>query len=240
MILEVDAGNSRIKWRTWLDGQINARGVTAKDRLGQWLDSMDADVQPEKIRIACVGDQTVVSAVMEKADLWGCPCLVASTSKSVAGVQCGYLDASALGVDRWLALVAAYKQLGKACLVVDMGTAITLDIVNDQGVHQGGYIVPGLQMMKTSLFRGTHQVKVDGVGFDTLVPGRSTEEAVARGCLLMVKAMVMSAQEDTTISAPEAELLVTGGDGEKLMTHLSAEAIYAPDLVLDGLQYVVP
>jgi type III pantothenate kinase len=185
-----------------------------------------------------VGDRAVISRIKELSKQWSSLYQEAYTSSSAAGVECGYLDPNALGVDRWLAIIAAYKKSGKACVVVDMGTAITVDIINERGMHLGGYIVPGLTMMNEALYRGTRQVKVDAQAIDDIAPGRVTEMAVANGCLLMIKSMVYSALSD--INTPSAELFVTGGDGEKLMAVLECDATYSPDLVMDGLQYVVP
>lgn len=240
MILEMDVGNSRIKWRTLLNGTICKRGAFEKEDAERWLNSQGVNFKPNKVRVSCVGDRAIMSRIKEVSELWSSVYQEAFTSHSVAGVECGYLDPSALGVDRWLAIVAAYKKSEKACVVVDMGTAITVDIINEFGVHLGGYIVPGLSMMNESLYRGTRKVKVDTHVIDDTAPGRATDLAVANGCLLMVQAMVNSAFDDISAHSDSPELFVTGGDGNKLMTVLDRGATYLPDLVMDGLQYVVP
>ncbi len=78
-----------------------------------------------------------------------------TTRRVAAGVVNGYADPSLLGVDRWLAVIGAYQRVQGACVVADIGTAATVDVVAADGRHRGGYIVPGPQLMVASLLRGT-------------------------------------------------------------------------------------
>ncbi|MDP1069535.1 type III pantothenate kinase, partial [Klebsiella pneumoniae] len=66
-----------------------------------------------------------------------------------------------MGVDRWLAMLAAWQRVGQSCWVVDCGSAITLDLLDAEGRHQGGYILPGLRLMQQSLLGNTAEVRVD-------------------------------------------------------------------------------
>ena len=85
----------------------------------------------------------------------------ARTARFAAGVTCGYEDPSRLGVDRWLAMLAARQLSNRPFIVFGLGTAGTADFVDGDGVHKGGFIVPGLRLMTEALFAGTADVHVD-------------------------------------------------------------------------------
>ncbi|MEH6466318.1 MAG: type III pantothenate kinase [Porticoccus sp.] len=238
MILEIDVGNTRIKWRCLQHETVQARGVVAQSELDEWAKVIEQEYSPDIIRIACVGGRGVVDALRRWAVEWDCELLEAHTTKEVAGIRCGYDDPSTMGVDRWLAVVAAYRQFGRACVVVDVGSAVTVDLVDGGGQHLGGYIVPGFGMMCQSLFQGTDKVKVEGLNSADIGPGTSTREAVSHGGLLMVKAMVEQATKNLATTGEPVRIVVTGGDAGRLIKVLSGKVSHVPELVMDGLGFV--
>lgn len=240
MILEIDVGNTRIKWRTLLDGEVQSRGSLAKEDVETWLYSFSQQGSPDKIRLSCVASRAVVEKIAQQAEQWGCPLVEAKASQIVAGVSCGYDDPSALGVDRWLAVVAAYQCFKQPCVVVDAGSAITVDLVGRGGQHLGGYIVPGLKMMHQALFNGTSKVRVGSIGSSSLEPGKSTEQAVTQGALVMVQSMIRSSVNRLLVNNQQVQVVVTGGDGCDLMAVLDDLACFEAELVLDGLMFVAP
>jgi type III pantothenate kinase len=238
MILEVDIGNTRTKWRCLQDGVVQARGVVSEGELGEWANTVGREYSPKMIRVACVGARRVVDELGHRANEWGCELLEAQTTREVASIRCGYDDPSSMGVDRWLAVVAAYSQFGQACVVVDVGSAVTVDLVDNSGQHLGGYIVPGFGMMCQSLFQGTGKVKVVPLISADIGPGISTSEAVSHGGLLMVKAMVEQAAENLSDMGDPVQIVVTGGDAGRLIEVLSGVVSHVPELVMDGLDVV--
>lgn len=240
MILEIDVGNTRIKWRTLQNGTVVTRGALPKEELEKWLLIMGQQHAPDKVRISCVANRDIVKRLAEQASQWGCLLQEAKTSHHVASVRCGYDDPGALGVDRWLAVVAAFNQFGRPCVVVDVGSAVTVDLVDGDGQHLGGYIVPGLGMIRQSLFEGTSQVKVDDFTAASVEPGCSTKQAVTNGSLLMIKAMVESAADLLKPEIDSAQIVITGGDGDYLVKVLGDQVCYLPELVMDGLALIVP
>ena len=91
-----------------------------------------------------------------------------------------------LGVDRWLALLAAHRHAPtEPLMVLDCGSAITLDLLVVGGRHLGGYIVPGLALMRSSLLSETAGVAVEALSSVTSCPGRDTSTAVGHGLPLM-------------------------------------------------------
>ena len=126
-------------------------------------------------------------------------------------------------------------------LVVDSGSAVTLDIVNSEGLHLGGYIVPGLRLQLEGLARGTTLPGFLSPGSEVWEPGRDTEAAIRRGVSRMLSAWVV--EEARTRFDGSARVVVTGGDGRDLSTHLQVAGFpndFVEDLVLDGLPIALP
>jgi type III pantothenate kinase len=165
------------------------------------------------------------------------PVELARVVSPCSGIQCGYESPSLLGVDRWLAVLAAANEFGtQNLLVVDAGSAITLDYVGS-GRHLGGFIGPGLHMMRAALFAGTAKVKVPEMsdGFP-VAPAVNTASAVSGALRLMHLGLVEQAQK--RFSA-KAQIVLTGGDAQILLSELEG-AVWRPDLVLDGLRLALP
>lgn len=237
--LELDAGNTFIKWRLQQAGQTLAAG--------RWL---TAEFVPECLAQCPERPQQVWLGSVAGADLnarltaavmstWGVALQQARTQAVCGAVQNSYADPSRMGVDRWLAMLAAWHRVQNACCVVDAGSAITVDILDHQGRHQGGYILPGLKLMQTSLLGRTAEVRVEqALDQVALEPGCSTEEAVAHGAQLLLLALAERVEKGVPGQAHALPILVTGGDAETLMMHLTT-ARHCPDLVLEGLQWAL-
>ena len=243
MILDIDVGNSSVKWilRGGADNSPAPRGRVAHGELDRWLGQF-GDQQLTSIRLcSVVGSATEV--ILAWAQRTGTPVGVATVQDGAGGVRCGYRDPSRLGVDRWLAMVAARQACSQTMAVVDAGTALTVDIVDAAGQHLGGYIVPGLGLMAKSLGDHTWGVRAPSSGGESVEPGRATAEAVGHGCLLATLGLVESLVERQALRA----LFITGGDGACLVRHLrlnnamrAVEIVFAPSLVLDGLAVALP
>lgn len=237
--LELDAGNTFIKWR------LRQAGVTLQS--GRWLTAdFNADClrqcahSPASVWLGSVAgaalNQRLAAAVRE---CWGVELQQAFTQAQCAGVSNSYSDPSRMGVDRWLAMLAAWQHTRGACCVVDAGSAITVDVLDDRGEHQGGYILPGLRLMQTSLLGRTAEIRVeDALERVALSPGRSTEEAVSHGAHLLMLALAERVDKGLPGQKGSLPVLVTGGDAEALLPYLS-QAQHHPDLVLDGLQWTL-
>ena len=233
MILDIDAGNTRIKWQV-LDGdQVKAKGelLTESVRQGAPIE-INVEAAVERIRLSSVAGTEVIETLQTQLiDQFNVAVDLAEVSAEAAGVTCGYKDFRQLGVDRWLALVAAYGKYARPVIVVDAGSAVTIDIVDGDGLHLGGYIVPGLGLMHRALWEGTDQIKVElKQGVNIANPGVSTDEAVDKGCVLMLVALI-----ESMVERYQCLTVVTGGDGMLLLEQLAVDAEYLPDLVLDGL-----
>jgi type III pantothenate kinase len=233
VILDIDAGNTRIKWRV-LDGdRVVGRGdqLTELIRQGMPLEIIALN-SLDRIRLSCVAGQDIVTKLQSQfSGQFDAQIELAEVTENIGSVVCGYKDHDQLGIDRWLALLAAYAKNSDAVVVVDAGSAVTVDIVSTEAMHLGGYIVPGLQLMHKALWQGTDRIKVEAKrAMEINSPGQTTAEAVDKGCLLVLVAMI-----ESLLARHQARLIITGGDAELLQNALAVEAELYPDLVLDGL-----
>lgn len=140
------------------------------------------------------------------------------------------------GVDRVLNVAAAYQQLERACVVVDAGTAVTVDFCDDKGAFLGGAIAPGLGMMLDELNQKT--AKLPRVQFE--VPkgafGDSTESAICQGVYHSIRGLVREVVENfATELGRWPEVIATGGDAKALFEGWEVIHAISPDLALYGI-----
>ena len=246
MKLLLDIGNTRLKWAYVADdcllhvGEIVHRGQDAK-QFAEFVERLPEE--PVSVFAANVAGTRLGSTVAQAIDKrFGLPVRFAVTDRECGPIRNGYEDISQLGVDRWAAIVGAYTHFGSAVCVVDTGTAVTVDLVDDGGQHLGGLIVPGLTVMRESLEQDTGNIKrfskksveqAAATGF----PGRDTASAVRQGTMTALVALIdfcvvaLKTDADT-----EAELVLTGGDAPDLLAALNRPAVHKPLLVLEGLK----
>ncbi|MEH6627487.1 MAG: type III pantothenate kinase [Motiliproteus sp.] len=239
MILDLDVGNTWVKWRHGASsGQLLTKDLCQRSYLGTC-----AAQAPERVRLATVAcEQQQTSIEQWSRDGWGVAAEIAMTQSHGGGVTNSYQQPSRMGVDRWLAMMAAYNQAATSCCVVDCGSAITVDYVGADGVHQGGFIIPGLRLMRLGLLANTTRVLTpDAIEVSqSVVPGKSTEEAVDHGISLLFESLAQRiVAEYRQILSSEAKLLITGGDGERFLDVVN-EGEFHSQLVLDGLAYALP
>jgi type III pantothenate kinase len=150
-------------------------------------------------------------------------------------VTVAYAEPARFGVDRWLALLAARREAPGSALVLDVGTAVTYDLLLADGRHLGGLILPGMRMMRESLLAGTRIPAVEPA--DSLEPwAADTAPAVAAASVQAPAALTERLRDRLAAAAGEAPtVLITGGDAERLVAALDRPARFVPDLVLRGL-----
>ena len=160
---------------------------------------------------------------------------VARTQPQLAGVRIAYAQPEKLGVDRFLALLAARArgQAGSAWLLVGVGTALTLDLLDADGLHRGGRIAPSPALMRRALHAAAVQLPESGGDFVEFAD--DTEDALASGCEGAALALVeRSLDQGERLLGVRPRLLLHGGGGEALQDHLP-QACREPALVLHGL-----
>jgi type III pantothenate kinase len=247
MILELDCGNSFIKWRVLgADGITPVEGGVVGSDSDLLASLADADkFQLKKCRLVSVRTpEETDSLVGSLVSMFGVSVARAVPTREMAGVRNGYEDFERLGLDRWLALLGGFRLASGACLVLDFGTAITADFVDSSGEHLGGFICPGMPLMRNQLRTHTRRIRYDDTAaeqaHESLAPGRATVEAVERGCMLMLRGFVLTQLElARQYWGTEFVVFLTGGDAN-LVSGVVPDARVAPDLVFVGLAMACP
>ncbi|MGE8149573.1 pantothenate kinase [Pseudomonas frederiksbergensis] len=247
MILELDCGNSFIKWRV-LGADLRlvvAEGVVDSDLA--LLESLNrlSDLMLKHCRLVSVRTGEETSALISLLnDAFGVSVVCAAPAREVSGVRNGYEDYEKLGLDRWLAMLGGFRLASGACLVLDFGTAVTADFIAGDGEHLGGFICPGMPLMRNQLRTHTRRIRYGDLAaeraLESLVPGRTTVEAVERGCSLMLRGFVLTQlQLARSYWGEDFTVFLTGGDAN-LVCGVVPEARVVPDLVFVGLAMACP
>jgi len=240
LILECDIGNSRCKWRV-LDSELRAleRGAFFHREGFAALPQMPVG---SRVRVANVAGKKVAECCRRQLRELGLLPEFARTSGAAAGVINTYEDVSRLGVDRWLAAIAAFKHCQGPALVIDVGSAINVELVSGQGTHLGGFIAPGAELMKRALLADTGLVRFDAIGFsEQLAFGQSTVDAVSGGIsAALVGVSRVAIEEGRRRLGASTTIFVTGGGGSDIIPHLPGAIVSVPELVMDGLRWLLP
>lgn len=220
--LLVDVGNTRIKYLV--------DSVGGAIRTVESFDSIPM-AQVNEIRVATVSRKDEIEQWSASVKL---PVRIAKVIRQHRGLTVAYEDEQRLGVDRWLAMLALWEERQSGFCVVDLGTAITVDYVSHEGLHQGGYIIPGFGLMKQALGVSTAQVGFGGNSENT-EPGIKTEDCVDHGINRMVLSLLNNIEQELQGEIP---LVLTGGDAVRSGRFISGRNMMIDEtLVLRGLRY---
>ncbi|WEX15341.1 pantothenate kinase [Pseudomonas sp. G11] len=247
MILELDCGNSFIKWRVLDVNKVgaSAEGVVGSDvALIETLEALPGLLltRCRMVSVRAPEETNKLIAALEEA--FGVTVCCAVSSREMAGVRNGYEDFERLGLDRWLAMLGGFKLAAGPCLVLDFGTAATADFIAADGEHLGGFICPGMPLMRNQLRTHTRKIRYDDAAaeraLERLSPGRTTVEAVERGCTLMIRGFVLTQLElALAYWGDDFTVFLTGGDAD-LVWDAVPQARLVPDLVFVGLAMACP
>src|ERR1017187_3974066 len=116
---------------------------------------------PARIIISNVGGEAIAQRMLAICAKWAVPVEFVIAQTEQCGVRNTYEVPARLGSDRWAALIAAWKRIGRACLVINCGTATTVDALSDKGEFLGGLILPGVTLMQQSLTHNTAQLEAE-------------------------------------------------------------------------------
>lgn len=229
-----DLGNTRAKFWCCQGDEIVAEAAMVHDgRPADLLARLPATFPPlpEAIcGISVLGGEADAAFSAAVVARWGMAPLYARSSACFGALRNAYRDAPGrLGVDRWLALVAAARDCDVLC-VVSCGTAVTIDVAEGM-IHRGGYIVPGLGLMESSLQAGTRKVRYDAPVAPATALGCETGAAVRNGILACLVALVERVVREHGVS----RLVLTGGDAAIIAGCLGVPAAVEPELLLKGM-----
>lgn len=240
MTLLLDIGNTRLKWAWHEQG-----GVRSADACAYKGTSLD-DLLEQLFGSASMG-AVIVSNVRGKAVeklisdwfLSQKQLIVRFVYSSAAfrGLKNAYSIPEQLGVDRWLAIIAATQKYSGAVCVLDCGTAVTLDIARGDGQHMGGLILPGLNTMRTSLSANTSGAQWRAEDSEEKgCLGLDTQACIALGTVAAIAGTVeRTARKFEQVYEQALKVILTGGDATVIADKLQMECVVEPHLVLEGL-----
>jgi len=240
MRLLLDIGNSRLKWALADGRQLRERGH---------FQHRDADLQalatqhwqsldpPGSVIVANVASPAIAAVVTGWVEThWGIEPRLLASSRTAGGVTNGYQVPASLGIDRWAALVGAHADAGGAACVVDCGTAITLDLLDAQGVHRGGLIVPGIELMQHALQRNTASLVTPRAQSAAVPLADNTADAIVSGSVYAAAAAIERIVREMAASCGDSvRVVLTGGGAGRVEPLLALAVELQPDLVLKGL-----
>jgi type III pantothenate kinase len=240
-MLTIDIGNSSIKWAIWQDGQpiLAESNSYHKESIQQAFEGIFSGApKQEKVWVACVASRDIELALTEwMQQQWSIDPVFLESQSEFGGVLNAYPDPAELGADRWAALLGAKSLYKNSVCIVDIGTAVTVDLLSAEGTHRGGRIMPGIDMMRESLLHNT--VGVNAVEGECPGFAINTADAVSSGTMHMLTASlvdVLYAAKDRM--GEDVRIIITGGMAETVMPFLKEITVcHEPHIVLHGLFY---
>ncbi len=238
MELLVDIGNTSFRWST-VAGLADG-AVSSQQHLGELTPLLDAQwrqlAAPAAVWVSCVAGEAVRCELRDWCTKhWGLKPDFLRAQAAQGGVKSGYRQPETLGVDRFLALQAAKSLSVTPVIVVDCGTATTIDALGRDGTHHGGLILPGLEMAAQALIRGTDIPPPSSLEVDGLF-GADSGSGIAAGALFSTVALIERAYAELEARSGETpRCLLTGGGALRVREWIRITTRYEPHLVLMGI-----
>lgn len=254
LYLFFDVGNTRLKWaavestqnpsaqqkKLWAySGSISSKSLQSAEHRAELADYIAKTLpKPVAIGFCCVAGQEAITNLKSLFPQWSDVSWQELKGDSpYTGMRSQYQDTSKLGADRWAALIGARALSKKNTLVVNAGTATTIDLMGSNGLHYGGWILPGLGLMQSSLANNTAQLDLatrsEHFGF-----GASTNDAIIGGCdAAQVGAILYGIQQAKEINIPIEKIWLDGGNAKILAKEIAQSNLPAKEIleVTEGL-----
>ena len=242
--LALDVGNTRLKWAQYESPAAGATllgyGAVFLENIHKLAEGEWSDLPaPSKILGCIVAGDAVKRRVVEQMDLWDVTPHWVVSSPAEAGLTNGYDHPTRLGADRWVAMIGAHHRLlrrgiKKPCVVVMVGTAVTVEAIDASGKFLGGIILPGHGIMLRALESGTAGLHVptgEVRDFPT-----NTSDALTSGGTFAIAGAVQRMMENVTNHCGEIpECIMTGGAGWKMAPSMCVKHELVDSLIFDGL-----
>ena len=234
MILLIDAGNTRIKWGVREAGVWRVFGACATADSAMLSSALGEAARCQRSIVSNVAGAAVRRALEQALRANKCTPEFIASRAAQCGVRSSYDDPTQLGCDRWAALLAAHRLFPGACLVVNAGTALTVDALTEEGVFLGGLIAPGPQLMRRALAEHTAglAIRPGEVRYFPANTGDALVSGAAHACAGAVERMAVFMRESGHESL---RLILSGGGADALRPLLAMETELVPNLVLEGL-----
>ena len=233
MLLAIDAGNSFVKLAFHDGAAWGMRARVSLKEFPEFAQGLREQQAPRTVMIANVAGDRFRLPMLDVLRQWNCGEHWIESKGEAYGIQNGYEQPGRLGVDRWAALIGANKLVGGPLMVVSVGTAVTIDLLDPPGRFTGGIIIPGLELMQASLAEKT--VGIDGSPGEYSPRPTATADAVKTGALYAVTGAIEKAMARMPEAGRIPELILTGGGASEVEPLLNVRCRLIPDLVLEGL-----
>lgn len=233
-MLLMDIGNSRCKWARVEQGVWTRQGVFDNTELPSLPGLLGELTQPSRVLVSNVAGAAVA------AELRGYLAAIDREPEFIkaeferCGVRNHYRTPQQLGSDRWAALIAAYHRYGSACLVVNCGTATTIDALSSRGDFLGGLILPGLSLMLNSLRVNTAQL--NDITGDLCDFPQDTADAMLSGAVRATQGAIQHQHDLLQQREGKVSCLLGGGASGRVMQGMTISCDHDEHLVLHGLQ----
>ncbi|HEX6137660.1 MAG TPA: type III pantothenate kinase [Casimicrobiaceae bacterium] len=240
-ILVIDVGNSRLKWALRGPQGWTARGAVANQDIGSLAvrDWQNLERPARAVGVNVAGEAARVRVEGQLAR-WRLPIEWLSAGAQAGGVTNRYRTPSQLGADRWASLVAARRRAVAAsesaprpCVVVNAGTAVTIDALDARGVFRGGLILPGVPLMLRVLADNTASLRVAPGTYDEFPT--TTPDAVYSGAVQAVCGAIEQVRARLRDGEDTIMCYVGGGNAQDIVPRLAAPVEVVDNLVLEGV-----
>ncbi len=243
-LLALDVGNTRLKWALYdsprVGAQLLAHGAQFLENIeklaeGEWSQL----VQPNHVLGCVVAGDAVRRRVEQQLELWDVNPQWVVSSMGEAGLVNGYDHPSRLGADRWVAMIGARQRVmargqARPCVVVMVGTAVTVEAIDAEGRFLGGIILPGHGIMLRALESGTAGLHVP-TGEVRDFPTNTSDALTSGGTFAIAGAVQRMVDNLRKHTGQEPDCIMTGGAGWKMAPSMSSHLELVEGLIFDGL-----
>lgn len=233
-MLLLDIGNSRCKWALVESGIWTRQGVLENGELAHLANRIGGLQPSTRVLVSNVAGDAIAAQLRECLAAMQCEPEFIKAEAERCGVRNGYRMPQQLGSDRWAALIAARHRVDGACLVVNCGTATTVDALSAAGVFVGGLILPGLSLMLSSLSRNTAQLAAQDGSLQAFPS--DTADAMLSGAVRATQGAIQHQFELLRQRESSVQCLISGGASSMMMQGFSVPCEHEEYLVLHGLQ----
>ena len=244
-VLLVDIGNTRLKWAVLRGEKLGRQKapphaqITARDLQRHLFSKAQIRGVRRVIAVTVAGTRLNRLLVATCREATGLPCEFVTSSRNAAGLTTRYKEPWRLGADRFMAVIAAYHiARARGACVIDLGTAMTIDLVDPLGVHLGGAIIPGPELMIGTVLKNTAGIarRARGTVATKGLFAQDTRTAISQGARYAAAALVDRAvSESHKLLNRNPLVLVTGGAAVDIEPLLLCSYVSVPDLVLRGV-----
>lgn len=237
--LLIDIGNTQIKLGIWSEGKLKRCQKCNHANLRPIINKYKSMTFERVVYVSVVSDdlENRISNYLKKTFSLK-PNRIKSTS-SLLGVKNGYKDPYKLGDDRWCTIVGSYNLFKKPLILIDCGTAISIDCVDGKARHNGGYILSGFDGYRNSFDQAHNLKNMKGYKIkksSKISLASETSHAIINGYVMMVNTVVERIYQEFSKRIDASPLvIVTGSYGEEVLSYSSLKISYEPDLVLRSI-----